>query len=112
MRCCSTRNNHWLQPQWSAMAGVRTMGKLCLQSPNGVTPVVRDLFGCATSLYQNEDIDGLKIIDQLGEDLDSSPFATTFATVLKQADRMIAVMTQTVNTYTRMWCVTALIVDC
>ena len=56
---------------------------------------------CALAIYQNEDIEGVKIADQLGPDAFYGPFAT----VLRQADCMVAIITAQCDIYTRMWCV-------
>eukprot|EP00747_Dinoflagellata_sp_TGD_P104713 gnl/TRDRNA2_/TRDRNA2_169322_c5_seq1.p1 gnl/TRDRNA2_/TRDRNA2_169322_c5~~gnl/TRDRNA2_/TRDRNA2_169322_c5_seq1.p1 ORF type:complete len:275 (-),score=49.27 gnl/TRDRNA2_/TRDRNA2_169322_c5_seq1:20-844(-) len=56
---------------------------------------------CATAIYQPEDIDGMKVGDQLGKDTMSGPFAC----VVKQAAKMVAINTPAVDIYTRMWCV-------
>ncbi len=56
---------------------------------------------CAFAIYQNEDIDRVTISKQLGPD----PLYGPFATVLRQADCMIAVVTSQVDIYARMWCI-------
>lgn len=56
---------------------------------------------CAMAIYQCEDIPELTIQRQLGDDVTRGPFAT----VLKQAERMLAVLTPVADIYTRMWCV-------
>ena len=56
---------------------------------------------CALSIYQNEDLPGVTISDQLGPDPHYGPFAT----VLRQAELMIAIVTNACNIYSRMWCV-------
>lgn len=56
---------------------------------------------CAMAIYQNEDIPSVTISKQLGPSIENGPFAT----VLKQADGMIAVFTPSVDIYLRMWCV-------
>ena len=56
---------------------------------------------CATAIYQNEDKPSLTISKQLGPSIEYGPFAT----VLKQANSMIAVFTPSVDIYLRMWCV-------
>ncbi len=56
---------------------------------------------CALSIYQNEDIPEVTIAKQLGPKPETGPFAT----VLKQADQMVAIMTQSCDIYTRLWCV-------
>jgi len=56
---------------------------------------------CAFSIYQNEDIENVTIQKQLGP----SPSTGPFSTVLKQSDRMLAVMTNSCDIYTRLWCV-------
>lgn len=56
---------------------------------------------CGFAIYQNEDLPDITIVKQLGAEPSTGPFAT----VLKQADCMIAVFTDTCDIYTRMWCV-------
>lgn len=56
---------------------------------------------CAMSICQNNDHEEVTIEKQLGPDPKYGPFAT----VLKQADSMIAIMTQSCDIYTRLWCV-------
>ena len=56
---------------------------------------------CAMAIYQNEDDPKLTIDKQLGKDPSTGPFAT----VLKQAKTMVAVITPECNIYTRLWCV-------
>lgn len=56
---------------------------------------------CAFAIYQPEDIADLCIVEQLGSDVMCGPFAT----VLKQADMMLGVVTSRCNIYTRLWCV-------
>jgi hypothetical protein len=56
---------------------------------------------CAFSIYQNEDIENVTIQKQLGP----SPSTGPFSTVLKQSERMLAVMTTSCDIYTRLWCV-------
>lgn len=56
---------------------------------------------CAMAIYQCEDVPEVSIQRQLGNDVRTGPFST----VLKQADRMIAVLTPAADIYTRMWCV-------
>ncbi len=56
---------------------------------------------CALSIYQNEDIAEVTIAEQLGPKPETGPFAT----VLKQVDQMVAIMTQSCDIYTRLWCV-------
>lgn len=56
---------------------------------------------CAMAIYQPEDMPELTVESQLGEDPSTGPFAT----VLKQADVMVALTTLECNIYTRMWCV-------
>jgi len=56
---------------------------------------------CALSIYQNEDLPELTIEKQLGP----SPATGPFATVLKQAQCMLAIMTESCDIYTRLWCV-------
>jgi hypothetical protein len=56
---------------------------------------------CALSIYQNEDLPNITIQKQLGP----SPSYGPFATVLRQADCMVAVMTTSCDIYTRLWCV-------
>lgn len=56
---------------------------------------------CALSIYQNEDLPNVTIQKQLGPSPSSGPFST----VLKQADRMVAIMTDSCDIYTRLWCV-------
>jgi len=56
---------------------------------------------CALSIYQNSDESkGVTIAEQLGSDPKFGPFAT----VLKGADLMLAVLTHECNIYTRLWC--------
>lgn len=59
------------------------------------------LWVCSMAIYQCEDIPELTIERQLGEDVNRGPFAT----VLKQASIMLALLTPDSNIYTRMWCV-------
>ena len=56
---------------------------------------------CAMAIYQNEDVEQVTIAKQLGPDALYGPFAT----VLRQADCMVAVITAQCDIYTRMWCV-------
>lgn len=56
---------------------------------------------CAMSICQNDDVESVTIEKQLGPDPQYGPFAT----VLKQADSMVAIMTQSCDIYTRLWCV-------
>jgi len=56
---------------------------------------------CSMAIYQCEDIHELTIEQQLGSDVSRGPFAT----VLKQANVMLALLTPDSNIYTRMWCV-------
>jgi len=56
---------------------------------------------CAMAIYQNEDIEELTIEKQLGPHPSGGPFAT----VLKQAALMVAVVTPQCDIYTRLWCV-------
>lgn len=56
---------------------------------------------CAMSICQNNDIEDVTIEKQLGPDPHYGPFAT----VLRQADSMIAIMTKSCDIYTRLWCV-------
>ena len=56
---------------------------------------------CAMAICQNNDVAEVTIEKQLGPDPQYGPFAT----VLKQADSMIAIMTQSCDIYTRLWCV-------
>jgi len=56
---------------------------------------------CAFSIYQNNDLEEVTISKQLGPDPHYGPFAT----VLRQSDLMIAIMTQSCDIYTRLWCV-------
>lgn len=56
---------------------------------------------CAFAIYQPEDLPHVTIEQQLGPHPSTGPFAT----VLKQADVMLAVLTGQCNIYTRMWCV-------
>jgi len=56
---------------------------------------------CAMAIYQNEDGAGPTIKEQLGPDPHYGPFAT----VLKQADLMIAIVDSAGNLYERMWCI-------
>jgi hypothetical protein len=55
---------------------------------------------CAMAIYQNEDLPSVTIARQLGPD----PLCGPFATVLKQATCMVAVVTESVDIYTRLWC--------
>ena len=58
------------------------------------------LWVCAFSIYQNNDPDkGVTIGEQLGPDLEYGPFAT----VLKEVDLMLAVLTEECHIYTRLW---------
>eukprot|EP00928_Gymnodinium_smaydae_P071291 TRINITY_DN54917_c0_g1_i1.p1 TRINITY_DN54917_c0_g1~~TRINITY_DN54917_c0_g1_i1.p1 ORF type:complete len:627 (-),score=48.20 TRINITY_DN54917_c0_g1_i1:201-2081(-) len=59
------------------------------------------LWVCATAIYQPEDLEDITICKQLGSDPTTGPFAT----VLKQADEMVGIVTLNSNIYTRMWCV-------
>ena len=55
---------------------------------------------CAFSIYQNQgEDDKPTIADQLGPDPEFGPFAT----VLKQADVMIAAVTRLCDIYTQLW---------
>ncbi len=55
---------------------------------------------CALSIYQSDgDHDLPTIADQLGPDPDYGPFAT----VLKGADMMMAVITDGCDIYSRLW---------
>jgi len=55
---------------------------------------------CALAIYQNDDeLKGVTIGQQLGEDPRKGPFAT----VLKFVDRMMAVLTSGCNIYSRLW---------
>ncbi len=55
---------------------------------------------CAFSIYQsNDEEDGPTISEQLGPDPEFGPFAT----VLKGADSMVAVVTKICDIYTRLW---------
>lgn len=56
---------------------------------------------CALSIYQNEDLPDVTIEKQLGPIPSNGPFST----VLKQADHMVAIMTDLCDIYTRLWCV-------
>ena len=56
---------------------------------------------CALAIYQNEDIPRVTIAEQLGKDPQHGPFAT----VLRQAECMVAIITAQCDIYTRMWCV-------
>jgi hypothetical protein len=56
---------------------------------------------CAMSIAQNNDVEEVTIAKQLGPDPKFGPFAT----VLKQADSMVAVMTKSCDIYSRLWCV-------
>ena len=57
---------------------------------------------CAFAIYQNScDSDKPTIAEQLGPDPEFGPFAT----VLMDAESMIAVMTTLCEIYTRLWCV-------
>ena len=56
---------------------------------------------CAMSLCQNNDVEDVTIERQLGP----SPQFGPFAIVLKQADSMTAIMTESCDIYTRLWCV-------
>lgn len=56
---------------------------------------------CAMSMCQNNDTEDVTIEKQLGPDPHFGPLAT----VLKQADSMIAVMTSDCDIFTRLWCV-------
>ena len=55
---------------------------------------------CAFAIYQNHgDDDKPTIFEQLGPDPEYGPFAT----VLKGADSMVAVVTETCDIYSRLW---------
>ncbi len=56
---------------------------------------------CATAIYQCNDIEDVTVDKQLGPHPSTGPFAT----VLKQADKMVCVMTPESDIYTRLWCV-------
>jgi len=56
---------------------------------------------CSMSIAQNNDAEDVTIEKQLGPDPAFGPFAT----VLKQADSMVAIMTKSCDIYTRLWCV-------
>ena len=55
---------------------------------------------CAFSIYQS---DGEGDSPTIGEQLGSDPEYGPFATVLKGADSMIAVVTEVCDIYTRLW---------
>jgi len=57
---------------------------------------------CAFSIHQNNDpAKGVTIGQQLGKDPEYGPFAT----ILKEVDLMLAVLTDECDIYTRLWCV-------
>lgn len=64
----------------------------CVQGPFWV---------CAMAIYQPEDMPAVLVEKQLGSSPDTGPFAT----VLKQAAEMVAIMTEQGDIYSRLWCV-------